>query len=153
MHATVPVPAGCNVARLAPTRFLSVSEAKIGHMVDMSSPMPSTPADRIAECFNEYFEHWKGVRIVPEDVVIGARSSVADQASGWYVTYRVDADHDGLPTLEFYAINRFTNDRWGVIGADGRGQEKQAISDFASSASDYKRNDAIAKELRDRGLR
>jgi hypothetical protein len=121
-------------------------------MVDMRSPMSSTPADRIAESFNGYFENWDGVRVVPEDVIIGALGAVVDQASGWHVTYRVDADHDGLPTLEFYAINRFTNDRRVLIGADGGGQEKQAISDFFMSASDYERNDAIAKELRDRGL-
>jgi len=129
-----------------------VFAAKIVCMVDTSSPLFPTPADRIAESFNGYFENWDGVRIVPEDVVIGAHGAVVDQASGWHVTYRVDADHDGLPTLEFYAMNRLTNDRWVLIGADGRGQAKQAISDISTSASDYERNDAIAKDLRDRGL-
>ena len=118
----------------------------------MSSPELPTPVDRITESFNGYFANWDGVRIVPEDVILGARRVVVDQASGWHVTYRVDPDHDGLPTLEFYAMNRFTNDRWVVIGADGMQQHKPAISDIFMSASDYERNDAIAKELRARGL-
>lgn len=109
------------------------------------------PAERITASFNSYFGNF-GVRIVPEDVSIGARRTVVDQASGWHVTFRVDPDHVGLPTLEFYAINRFTNDRWVLIGPDGTRQHKQGISEILMSASDYARNDAIARELRDRGL-
>ena len=91
--------------------------------------MVSTPEERVAESFNAYFAAF-GIRIQTQDVAIGSQQSIADQNSGWLINYRVDADSEGLPTLEFYARNRWTNDRHARIAADGQGVHLEAISEI-----------------------
>jgi hypothetical protein len=86
-------------------------------------------------------------------------------ATELYVTYRVDADEDGLPCLEFYATSRMTNDRHARIRADGRGEHLAAVDDVFSYDPDAstaakkaayeefeRRNREITDQLRARGL-
>ena len=127
----------------------------------------TSASERIATSFNRYFASFN-VRIRPEDVVVGACGTVVEQPShrwprpSWCVNYRVDADDDGLPCLEFYATSRMTNDRHVRIRADGRGEELEAVEDMFSYGSDdskqaayaefERRNREIADQLRARGL-
>jgi hypothetical protein len=50
---------------------------------------------------------------------------------GWAITYRVDDDPARMPTLEFYATNRRTNDRHVVIAADGSLERQDARGNVA----------------------
>jgi hypothetical protein len=114
--------------------------------------MSPSPKERVAESFNLYFAGFD-IRIAPEDVVIGSRRTIFDQRSGWRITYRVDSDGAGMPSLEFYATNRWTNDRHVRIGADGQGEHLEAISEIfvvdpENPSSGADRNAAIERELR-----
>jgi hypothetical protein len=132
--------------------------------------MPS-PAELIAESFNEYFAS-SNVRISPQDVVVGRADAIAEEPSerwphpSWYVQYRVDADDDGQPCLEFYATSRMTNDRHARIAADGRGEHLEAPLDVyshdpnapaevrATAREEFeRRNREITDRLRARGFR
>lgn len=118
--------------------------------------MSSSPANSIAESFNLYFGAF-GIRISPEDVVVGNHTTIRDQESGWRITYRVDPDEVSMPTLEFYATNRWTNDRHARIHANGQGEHLEAIQeifveDLDDPKSFHERNAALETELRDRGL-
>lgn len=118
--------------------------------------MNSSAEERIAESFNLYFSAWD-IRIAPRDAVIGSHRVVTDQESGWRITYRVDPDDSNMPVMEFYAMNRFTNDRHVRIWADGHGEHLEAIAEiFFVGKDDHDsfndRNAAIASELRERGL-
>lgn len=116
----------------------------------------------IAESFNAYFANFE-VRIAPEDVVDGAHNTIDDETrAAWVVTYRVDADDEGMPSLEFYATSRWTNDRHCRISASGEGEDLEAISEMfgygpdtdqsAALAEFEARNEAISQQLRERGL-
>ncbi len=110
---------------------------------------------RIAEAFNTYFDAF-AIRITAEDVVAGAHRTL--RQDGWAITYRVDGDATGIPTLEFYATHRSTNDRHVVIGPDGSVEHQDAIEDLLiisgpdSAREFYDHNDAIAERLQSRGL-
>lgn len=112
---------------------------------------------RIAEVFNDYFVNFD-IRISPEDVVAGSRRTIRDSASGWAITYRVDRDATGAVNLEFYATNRWTNDRHVLITGDGQCEHLDAISEILILNSDNAvgefedSNEAIARQLRERGL-
>jgi hypothetical protein len=117
--------------------------------------------ERIAEAFNWYFGQF-GIRIRPEDVVTGARRSIGDK--GWRIDYRVDPDDAGLPSLEYYAGHRMTNDRHVLIWADGYRQRLDAMEGFivwnpnvpgsreAAEQAARERDGAIRRYLRDRGI-
>lgn len=114
--------------------------------------MTSSPAERIAESFNSYFGGFS-IRLAPGDVVPGSHRTIGDEKSGWRITFRVDHDDEfGLPSLEFYATNRWTNDRWVRIGADGRQEHMEGISEIVFDEADEERNAEIERVLRDRGL-
>lgn len=127
-------------------------------------------AQRIAESFNEYFASFN-VRIAASDVVIGHKDTIIERPSdrwprpSWRVQYRVDADDDGQPCLEFYATSRMTNDRHARIAADGHGEHLEAIDEVfgfdpsdpdevraAARAKFDRRNGEIADRLRARGF-
>lgn len=130
----------------------------------------SSAAEHIAASFNQYFAA-SNVRIEASDVVIGNRAVVVEQASerhprpSWSVRYRVDADDDRQPFLEFYAVSRWTNDRHARIAADGHGEHLEAMDEgFAYDPDDPdasrvareefdQRNREIADRLRALGLR
>jgi hypothetical protein len=117
----------------------------------------SSAAERIAESFNEYFGT-ANVRITPDDVVVGRQDTVIEQPGdrspppSWNVQYRVDADEDGQPVLEFYAISRWTNDRHARICADGRGEHLEAVDDVYSwdPNAPAEERDAALEEFRQR---
>lgn len=117
--------------------------------------MNSSAEERIAESFNEYFSAWD-IRIAPEDAVIGIQRVLTDRDSGWRIAYRIDPDDSDLPVMEFYAVNRFTDDRHVRIWADGNGEHLDAISEITFVGEDDdssgRSNAAIAQELRERGL-
>jgi hypothetical protein len=118
--------------------------------------MSASPEERIAESFSLYFSAW-GIRVAPEDVVIGSHRIIVDQRSGWRIIYRVDPDEANMRSVEFYATNRFTNDRHVRIGADGHGEHLEAISEIFFVDRDdpdsfAERNASIERKLRDRGL-
>lgn len=123
----------------------------------MDSYLPGDGERRIAEAFNDYFAAF-GIRIAPDDVTVGARRTITDERSGWVITYRVDPDASGAPSLEFYATNRRTNDRHARISADGHGEHLEAISETLilnsdNAAGDFRtRNEDVAARLRERGL-
>lgn len=110
---------------------------------------------RIAEAFNAYFDRFD-IRILPEHVVVGIRRTI--RADGWAITYRVDSDPAGMPTLEFYATHRMTNDRHVAIAADGSLDHLDAIKEFLiisgpdSVQEFHAHNDSIEERLRSRGL-
>jgi hypothetical protein len=110
---------------------------------------------RIAEAFNDYFGRFE-IRITPEDVGVGMRRTI--RQDGWAITYRVDPDYSGLPTLEFYATHRMTNDRHVVIAADGSIDHLDAIKEYLiisgpeSVAEFHAHNDNIEQRLQSRGL-
>ena len=66
------------------------------------------PEERIAEAFNGYFANFD-IRIGAGDVVVGSRQEIRER--GWRIAFRVLPDDAGLPSLEFYATHRMTNDR------------------------------------------
>jgi hypothetical protein len=117
--------------------------------------------ERIAEAFNRYFGQF-GIRIVSEDAAVGTRRSIG--AKGWRIQYCVDADDSGLPSLEYYAQHRMTNDRHVLIWADGYRQHLEAMEDFitydpnipgAREAAHQARREhdrAVEKQLRARGI-
>lgn len=125
------------------------------------NPRPDTPMPmaavqrRIAETFNAYFDAF-AIRIVAEDVVVGARRTL--RHDGWAITYRVDPDLAGMPTIEFYATHRMTNDRHVVIAADGSLDHQDAIKELLiisgpdSVEKFHAHNNAIEDRLRSRGL-
>ena len=116
---------------------------------------------RIAEAFNYYFDTFP-IRIAVEDIVVGTRRTL--RRDGWAITYRVDEDADGRPTLEFYATHRMTNDRHVAISADGQLEHRDSIREMlifdpktpgsqeAAAEEFHTHNQAIAKQLQDRGL-
>ncbi len=120
-----------------------------------------TPEQLIAEAFNAYFGDF-GIAVTPEDVVVGSHRRLGER--GWRITYRVDPDDTGLPSLEFYATHRMTNDRHVRIRADGHVEHLEAIDE--SYAYDAKvpgseegartryleHNRAVQGRLRERGL-
>jgi hypothetical protein len=131
----------------------------------------TSAAELIADSFNDYFGNFN-VRITPDDVAVGVHGTVVEQLSdghpppSWYVQYRVDADNDGQPFLEFYATSRMTNDRHARISADGRGEHLEAVSEMyaydpeapaevqAAAREEFdKRNREITEILRARGFR
>ncbi|MEI6254409.1 MAG: hypothetical protein WCP30_16560 [Mycobacteriaceae bacterium] len=87
-----------------------------------------------------------------------ARRTIRDQSSGWAITYRVDSDDAEELTLEFYATNRWTNDRHVLISADGELEGLDAISEIvflspADAVDEFESgNEAIEAQLRERGL-
>jgi hypothetical protein len=122
---------------------------------------PRLGAERVAEAFNAYFANFD-IRIRPEEVVPGSRRAIGKR--GWRITYRVDPDDAGFPSLEFYATHRMTNDRHVRIWADGHVDHLDAIHEFYSydpkipgseeaAREEYMRhNQAIARHLHGRGL-
>lgn len=110
---------------------------------------------RIVESFNAYFENFD-VRIGADDVVVGSRKTI--RKDGWAITFRIDADDAGRPSLEFYATHRMTNDRHVAIAADGQLLHLDAISEILilskpDAAQEFAdRNETIEKQLRSRGL-
>ncbi|MDQ1305994.1 MAG: hypothetical protein QG671_1826 [Actinomycetota bacterium] len=116
---------------------------------------PGAAQRRIAEAFDAYFDRFN-IRITAEDVVVGIRRTI--RQDGWAITYRVDPDTAGLPTLEFYATHRMTNDRHVVISADGSFDHLDAIKEYLiiagpdSAAEFHAHNDNIEDRLRSRGL-
>jgi len=109
---------------------------------------------RIAAAFNDYFANF-GIGIAPDEVIVGSRRTIRD-GSGWAITYRVDRDASGAPSLEFYATHRRTNDRHVLISADGELEHLEALSDWVivdSDNSDVQNgNDAIERRLEARGI-
>ena len=122
--------------------------------------MPS-PEDVISEAFNSYFEEFD-IRIGPEDVAVGSPRRIGGR--GWVISYRVDPDHAGLPSLELYATNRMTNDRHVRIRSDGRMEVLEAIHESfaydrkvpgakeAAEQAYLAHNRAVAEDLRAKGL-
>jgi len=120
-----------------------------------------TPQERIARRFNSFFKGFS-IRIEPEEVVLGARGQIG--AGGWRITYRVDPDDGGFPSLEFYATHRMTDDSHYRIWADGYAEKLEALRTFygyrpevPESKEEAERkytehNVRVAKELRERGL-
>jgi hypothetical protein len=82
------------------------------------------PEDRIAETFNRHFADFD-IRIEADDVVFGRRGEI--RAQGWRITFRIDTDDAGAPSLEFYATHRMTSDRHMRIWGDGHEDELDAI--------------------------
>ena len=78
--------------------------------------MEGTPQERIARRFNSFFTS-SGIRIKPKDVRLNARREI--RKGGWRITYRVNPDDGGFPSLEFYASHRMTDDTHYRIWADG----------------------------------
>jgi hypothetical protein len=101
-------------------------------------------------------------RIGPGDVVLGSRRAVGER--GWRITYRVDADDGGFPSLEFYSTHRMTNDRHVRIWADGYLERLDAMHEFyaydpkvpglqeAAEEKYLRHNQAVGRQLRARGL-
>lgn len=110
---------------------------------------------RIADTFNAYFDRFD-IRITPGDVVVGILRTIRQE--GWAISYRVDPDPAGLPTLEFYATHRRTNDRHVAIAADGSLDHLDAIKEYLiiagpdSVAEFDSHNDSIEERLLSRGL-
>lgn len=98
-----------------------------------ASGQPSAEAAQtlIAESFNAYFANFE-VRIAPDEVVDGAHKTIQD--ASWSVTYRVDLDDAGMPSLEFYATSRWTNDRHVKISAFGERERVWTRSAKCSSS-------------------
>ncbi len=123
----------------------------------MDSHQPGADERRIADAFNDYFANF-GIRIAPDDVIVGTRRTITDERSGWVIIYRVDADASGAPRLEFYATNRRTNDRHARIAADGEGEHLEALAEMVilnsgNAVGEFQaRNEDIAARLRERGL-
>jgi hypothetical protein len=121
----------------------------------------STPEERVADAFTAYFANFD-IRIGPEDVAVGSRRTIGER--GWRITYRVDPDDGGFPSLEFYATHRMTNDRHVRIWADGYLERLDAIHEFygydpkvpgsqeAAEEEYLRHNRAVARQLRARGL-
>jgi hypothetical protein len=121
----------------------------------------STPEERVAEAFNGYFAD-SGIRIAPEEARVGTHLRIGGR--GWRIAYRVDPDDGGFPSLEFYATNRMTDDRHVRIRADGSLEKLEAIyesyafdskvpgSEEAARERYIRHNQAVARELRERGL-
>jgi hypothetical protein len=97
--------------------------AKTGHS---DTEISGSPDDRVADAFNAHFSRFE-ISISPEDVVVGSRRTIRKRR--WSISYRVDPDNDGLPSLEFYAVHRMTNDRHVRIGGDGVMQKLDAIAE------------------------
>ena len=92
-----------------------------------------TPEERVAGAFNRYLAN-SDIHIGPEDVAVGTGRTIGER--GWRITYRVDPDDAGSPTLEFYAPHRMTSDSHVRIGADGHLEHLDAI--YESYAFDAK---------------
>ena len=124
-------------------------------------PSPGEVERRIVEAFNAYFGRF-GIRIEPEDVIVGSRRTIGKD--GWAITYRIDGDAAGIACLEFYATHRMTNDRHVAISADGQLEHRDSIREMlifdpktpgsqeAAAEEFHTHNQAIAKQLQDRGL-
>jgi hypothetical protein len=120
-----------------------------------------TPEGRVAEVFNACFANFD-IRIEPKDVTVGTHRRIGHQ--GWRITYRIDPDDAGFPSLEFYATHWMTDDRHVRIWADGALERLDAIREFfgydstvpgsKETAEDtyLRHNRAIARQLRARGL-
>lgn len=126
------------------------------------APTPVQEAQRrIAEAFNDYFDAF-AIRIGVEDAAVGTRRTL--RQDGWTITYRVDDDPAGRPSLEFYATHRMTNDRHMVISPDGQLEQQDAIREMlifdpetpgsqeAAIEEFHTHNQAIEDHLRERGL-
>jgi hypothetical protein len=95
-------------------------------------------------------------------VTVGSRRTITER--GWRITYRVDPDDAGAPSLEFYATHRMTSDSHERIWADGHLEHLDAIyeayaydakvpgSEEAAREKYLQHNQAVARELRARGL-
>jgi hypothetical protein len=118
-------------------------------------PPLGPPEHRIANSFNAYFENFD-VRIAAEEVVVGNRRTI--RRDGWAITYRIDSDDAGMPSLEFYATHRMTNDRHVAITAGGQLECLDAISEILflskpGAAEEFAaRNETIEEQLHSRGL-
>jgi hypothetical protein len=119
------------------------------------------PDERIAEAFNGNFANFD-IRIGAGDVVVGNRREIRER--GWWIAFRVLPDDAGLPSLEFYATHRMTNDRHSRIWADGYLEELDAIREFygydakvpgsedAAKKEYLTHNQMVAEQLRAAGL-
>jgi hypothetical protein len=120
-----------------------------------------TPEERIADAFNAHFANFD-ISVTPEEVVVGARRRIGER--GWLITYRVDADDAGFPSLELYATHRMTNDTHLRIWADGHLEHLDAIeelyaydpkvpgSEDAARTRYFEHNRSVERRLRERGL-
>lgn len=123
--------------------------------------MSPSPEERVAEAFNAYFANFD-ISIRPEDVAVGSGRTIGER--GWRIAYRGDPDDAGLPSMEFYATHRMTNDRHERIWADGHVEHLDAIHEVygwdpkvpaskqAAKEQYLKHNQAVARQLRERGL-
>lgn len=121
----------------------------------------TTPEERVADAFNAYFARFD-IAIAPEDAAVGTRRAISGR--GWRIRYRVDPDDAGVPCLEFYATHRMTSDTHVRIWADGHIDDLDAIwesyaydaktpgSEQAAKARYLEHNQAVANQLRERGL-
>jgi hypothetical protein len=117
--------------------------------------------DRIAEAFNAYFRPF-GIRITAGEVTAGNHRRITKR--GWLITFRVDPDGAGLPTLEFHATNRMTDDRHLRIRSDGYFERLEVIQSAygylpdvpggkeAAQEAWLRQNRAVARELLAQGL-
>lgn len=85
----------------------------------MSEDTP-TSQRRVARTFNDYLQVGVGlptVQMGPEDVFLGRRESWS--GSGFWISYRIDPDDAGHPSLELYVHCSFMDDWRARIWADG----------------------------------
>jgi hypothetical protein len=120
-----------------------------------------TPEERVAEAFNNYFANF-GIRIDHREIAVGTHRTIREQ--GWWIAYHVLPDDAGLPSLEFYATHRMTNDRHARIWSDGHLEELDAIHEFyaydpevagskeSAEEEHLRHNRTVAQQLRERGL-
>src|SRR4051812_45821737 len=73
----------------------------------------STPEERVAEAFNVRFATFE-ITLEPGDVVVGTHREIVKR--GWRITYRVDPDDAGYPSLELYVVHRMTDDSHSACG-------------------------------------
>ncbi len=121
----------------------------------------ATAEELIADRFNAYFAHFD-IRIGPDEVVVGARREIRQR--GWRILLKIVPDDSGLPSLEFYATHRMTNDRHVRIWADGHEQHLDAIEELyaydpkvpgaqeTAHEAYLKHNRRVAEQLRASGL-
>jgi hypothetical protein len=121
----------------------------------------ATPEGLIADQFNAYFAHFD-IRIGPDEVVAGTRREIRER--GWRILLKIVPDDSGLPSLEFYATHRMTNDRHARIWADGHLEHLDAIEELyaydpnvpgakeAAHEAYLMHNRRVAEQLRASGL-
>ena len=121
----------------------------------------TSPEEHIAEVFNSTFARFD-MQIGASDVAIGAHREI--RGGGWRILYRVLAEDDGAPSLEFYATHRMTDDRHARIRARGHLEELDAIhtifgfdpkvpgAEEAAREAYVRHNGKVADELRAAGL-